>query len=261
MPNDGPLADFRLDGQVAVVVGGANGIGRAIAEAYGGLGAVVAIVDFDVESADEVAQAIGDGGIEAAAYALDVTDTNAIQRTFAEIAEAHGRLDVLVNSAGTAVREPALTVTPDDWRKVVDVNLTGLFFSARAAAQQMIDAASGGRIINIASIMGVSGGGLYPNASYQASKGAVINLTRALAIEWADAGIRVNAIAPTYVRTNFIRGLLDQPKLIAEIEAMTPLGRLAEPADITGAAIYLATAASAMVTGHILAVDGGFLAQ
>ena len=256
-----PLSEFRLDDQVAVVVGGGNGIGRAIAEAYAGIGAIVAIADHDRESARGVAAAITQAGGRAEAHALDVTDAPEIERVFDEIGRENGRFDVLVNSAGVAVREPAIEVTPADWQKVVDVNLTGLFFCARTAAKQMMVADLGGRIINIASIMGLSGGGLYPNASYQATKGAVVNLTRALAIEWAGDDIRVNAIAPTYVRTNFIRGLLEQPDLVAQIEAMTPLGRLADPADITGAAIYLASAASRMVTGHILPVDGGFLAQ
>jgi NAD(P)-dependent dehydrogenase (short-subunit alcohol dehydrogenase family) len=120
---------------------------------------------------------------------------------------------------------------------------------------------NGGSIINIASIMGLSGGGLYPNISYQTSKGAVVNMTRALALEWAKQGIRVNAIAPTYVRTDFIKPLVDDPALLARIEAMTPMGRIAEPEDVVGAAVFLASPASAMVTGHVLAVDGGFLAQ
>ena len=257
----GPLAEFRLDGQVALVTGGANGIGRAIAEACAGVGAAVAIADVDGAAAAAAAGAIAEGGGRAAAHTLDVADDAAIERVFGAVAEAHGRLDVLVNSAGTAVRRPAAEVTRADWQKVVDVNLTGLFFCARAAARRMIAAGHGGRIVNIASVMGLSGGGLYPNASYQATKGAVVNLTRALAIEWADAGIRVNAIAPTYVRTDFIRGLLERPDLIAEIERMTPLGRLADPGDIAGAALYLASDASRMVTGHILPVDGGFLAQ
>jgi len=107
----------------------------------------------------------------------------------------------------------------------------------------------------------LSGGGLYPNISYQTSKGAVVNMTRALALEWAKQGIRVNAIAPTYVRTDFIKPLVEDPELRSRIEAMTPLGRIAEPDDIAGAALYLASPASAMVTGHVLAVDGGFLAQ
>ena len=256
-----PLAEFRLDGQVALVTGGANGIGRAIAEACAGVGAAVAIADVDGAAAAAAAAAIAEGGGRAAAHALDVADDAAIERVFDAVAEAHGRFDMLFTSAGTAVRRPAAEVTRADWQKVVDVNLTGLFFCARAAARRMIAAGHGGRIVNIASIMGLSGGGLYPNASYQATKGAVVNLTRALAIEWADSGIRVNAIAPTYVRTEFIRGLLERPDLVAEIERMTPLGRIADPSDIAGAALYLASDASRMVTGHILPVDGGFLAQ
>ena len=244
-----------------MVVGGANGIGRAIANAYAGVGAIVAVVDRDRDGARAAAAALCSAGATAEAYPLDVTEPDEIEQVFNDIGRQFGRFDVLVNSAGVAVREPAIEVSADDWQQVVDVNLTGLFFCARTGAKQMIAAARGGRIVNIASIMGVSGGGLYPNASYQATKGAVVNLTRALAIEWAEEDIRVNAIAPTYVRTNFIRGLLDQPELVAQIEAMTPLRRLADPADITGAAIYLASAASRMVTGHILPVDGGFLAQ
>jgi NAD(P)-dependent dehydrogenase (short-subunit alcohol dehydrogenase family) len=119
----------------------------------------------------------------------------------------------------------------------------------------------GGSIVNTASIMGLSGGGLYPNISYQTTKGALINMTRALAVEWATHGIRVNAVAPTYVRTKFIQSLLDQPELVAKIEAMTPMRRLAEPEEVADAILFLASPAAAMVTGHTLPVDGGFLAQ
>jgi NAD(P)-dependent dehydrogenase (short-subunit alcohol dehydrogenase family) len=119
----------------------------------------------------------------------------------------------------------------------------------------------GGSIVQIASIMGFSGGGLYPNISYQTSKGAIVNMTRALAVEWAPQKIRVNAVAPTWVKTPFIAGLQDKPELMQRIEAVTPLGRLAEPEEIASAVLYLASPASAMVTGHTLLVDGGFLAQ
>jgi NAD(P)-dependent dehydrogenase (short-subunit alcohol dehydrogenase family) len=139
--------------------------------------------------------------------------------------------------------------------------MTGVFLCAREAARHMLAAGRGGRIVNTASIMGLSGGGLYPNISYQATKGAVVNMTRALAVEWADQGIRVNAIAPTWVRTPLIRAVTADPDLLRRIERVTPLGRLAEPEEMVGAVLFLASRASAMVTGHVLAVDGGFLAQ
>jgi NAD(P)-dependent dehydrogenase (short-subunit alcohol dehydrogenase family) len=143
----------------------------------------------------------------------------------------------------------------------VAVNMTGTFLCAREAARVMIASKRAGSIVNVASIMGLSGGGLYPNVSYQTTKGAVVNMTRALAVEWAPHGIRVNAVAPTYVRTPFIATLLEQPELMRRIEEMTPLRRLAEPEDVASAILYLASAASGMVTGHTLPVDGGFLSQ
>jgi NAD(P)-dependent dehydrogenase (short-subunit alcohol dehydrogenase family) len=125
----------------------------------------------------------------------------------------------------------------------------------------MLRAGRGGAIVNTASIMGISGGGLYPNISYQATKGAVVNMTRALAVEWAKEKIRVNAVAPTYVKTAFIASLMQRPELVSEIERMTPLGRLAEPEEVAAAILFLASPAASMITGQILAVDGGFLAQ
>jgi NAD(P)-dependent dehydrogenase (short-subunit alcohol dehydrogenase family) len=172
-----------------------------------------------------------------------------------------GRLDILVNNAGIAIRRPAVDLARGDWDKVLSVNLTGSFLCARAAAGPMIAAGNGGAIVNVASIMGLSGGGLYPNVSYQATKGAIVNMTRALAVEWAPNVIRVNAVAPTYVRTDLIGPILKDPELVARIEAMTPLRKLAEPADIAAAIAFLVSPAAAMVTGHTLAVDGGFLAQ
>jgi NAD(P)-dependent dehydrogenase (short-subunit alcohol dehydrogenase family) len=254
------LDKFRLDGDGAIVTGGARGIGRAVALALAEAGARVAVADLDRAAAEVVVAEIRDQGGEALAVALDVADEAAVDAVFDDVAQAFGGVQVLVNNAGTAIRKPSVELDRADWDKVVAVNMTGVFLCARSAARHMI-AGRGGRIVNMASIMGLSGGGLYPNISYQASKGAVVNMTRALALEWAEAGIRVNAVAPTWVRTDFIRGLLDKPELIARIEAMTPLRRLAEPADVVGAVLFLASEASAMVTGHTLPVDGGFLAQ
>ena len=208
-----PLSEFRLDGDIAVVTGGASGIGRTVATA------------------------------------------------FAAVVARYGRVDVLFNNAGIAVRAPTTELTLANWNKVVAVNMTGVFLCAREAARHMLAAGRGGRIVNTASIMGVSGGGLYPNISYQATKGAVVNMTRALAVEWARQGIRVNAIAPTWVRTPLTRAITEKPELVRRIEELTPMGRLAEPDEMVGAVLFLASRASAMVTGHVLAVDGGFLAQ
>ena len=242
-----PLAEFRLDGEVAVVTGGSSGLGQVVAEAFAAVGARVA--NFDLA-------AKGDDG-----YRVDVTDEAQVKAAFAQVVARHGRLDVLFNNAGIAIRKPTAEITLDDWNKVVGVNMTGVFLCAREASRHMLAGGRGGRIVNTASIMGFSGGGLYPNLSYQATKGAVVNMTRALAVEWARQGIRVNGIAPTWVRTPLTRGITENPELVRRIEQITPMGRLAEPPEIVGAVLFLATRASAMVTGHVLAIDGGFLAQ
>ena len=254
------LAPYRLDGKVAVVTGGARGIGRAAAVALAGAGAAIALIDRDAASAEATARAIAEGGAAVSAHAADVGDEAALERAFATVVQHYGGVDILVNSAGIGLRHPAVDLPLEDWNKVVAVNLTGVFLSSRIAARSMISR-GGGAIVNLASIMAFSGGGIYPNVSYQATKGAVLNMTRALAVEWAQSGIRVNAVAPTWVRTDLTAALLDQPGVIEQIAALTPLRRLATPEEVAHAILFLASPAAAMVTGHTLPVDGGFLAQ
>jgi NAD(P)-dependent dehydrogenase (short-subunit alcohol dehydrogenase family) len=250
------LRAFRLDGKVAVITGGAQGIGLACATLMHEAGARVVLLDRDIAALDAARAALPD----AQAHTLDVTDEAAVERVCAAVAAEHGHIDVLVNNAGRAIRKPSLELPLADWEAVVAVNLTAAFVCARSAARHMPEA-DGASIVNVASMMGLSGGGLYPNVSYHASKGGLITMTRALAVEWAPRGIRVNAVAPTWTRTQFIGQLEQSPELMQRIRSITPLQRLAEPHEVASAILFLASPAAAMVTGHVLAVDGGFLAQ
>jgi NAD(P)-dependent dehydrogenase (short-subunit alcohol dehydrogenase family) len=249
---------FRADGLVAAITGGAQGIGLAAGRLLAAMGARVVLLDLDAAAAVDAAAGIGPA---AWGCALDVTDAASVRAAFAGIVEREGRLDILVNNAGRAIRRPSLELELSDWDAVVAVNMTGAFLCARAAAAAMIAGGRGGSIVNTASIMGLSGGGLYPNISYQTTKGAVVNMTRALAVEWAGHGIRVNAVAPTWTRTGFIGELEQKPELMERIRAVTPLGRLAEAEEVAYAIGFLASPAAAMITGVTLPVDGGFLAQ
>lgn len=251
-----PLAAFRLDGEIAFVTGGGSGIGRAAANAFADVGAQVIVADIDPAAAESVVAEIVATGRDATAVCLDVADESAVERVFADAARM-GAIDVLVNSAGLSRRRPAFELSLDDWRRVNDVNVTGSFLCARAAARGMV---RGGRIVNIASMLGFSGG-LYPNVSYQTSKGAVVNMTRALAIEWAPLGIRVNGVAPGYIQTPFLSRATASAEGRAEIESATPLGRIGRVEEVVGAILLLASPASSFMTGHTIVVDGGFLAR
>ncbi len=251
----------RLDEKTAVITGAGNGIGKATAVMFAQAGARIALFDIDGMAATTVADDIRRNGGVAAAIAVDVTVEEKVTVAFAATLEQFGSVDILVNNAGIAIRKPTIDLSHSDWERVVAVNMTGVFLCARAAAREMLRSGRGGAIVNTASIFGLSGGGLYPNISYQTTKGAIINLTRALAIEWAKQGIRVNAVAPTWVRTRLIEPLLERPELVAEMTRLIPLGRLAECSEIAAAILFLASPAAAMITGHTLPVDGGFLAQ
>ena len=259
IPLGGIPLPFRADGLVAAVTGGARGIGLATARLLVAMGARVVLMDRDEQAATDAAAEIG--ALAARGVGLDVTDEAAVRAAFSSVVDREGRLDIMVNNAGRAIRRPSLELARADWEAVVAVNMTGAFLSARTAASLMIEGGRGGAIVNTASIMGLSGGGLYPNISYQTTKGAIVNMTRALAVEWAEHRIRVNAVAPTWTRTGFIGELEQNPALMQRIREVTPLGRLAEAEEVAYAIGFLASPAAAMITGTTLAVDGGFLAQ
>ena len=254
------LDRFRLDGRQALVTGAAHGIGLATAAALAEAGAGVWLTDVDAAAVTRAVAGLTDAGLPVTAKELDVTDGAAVRRTVDDVIGATGRLDILVNNAGIAARAPSATYAREVWERVIAVNLTGCFLMAQAAATVMLPRQSG-CIVNVASIMGLVGNSLYPNPAYHATKGALINLTRALAIEWAPQRLRVNAVAPCFVETPLTTKLLADAEMRAEITARTPLGRLATPNDVAAAILFLASDAAAMVTGHVLAVDGGWLAQ
>jgi NAD(P)-dependent dehydrogenase (short-subunit alcohol dehydrogenase family) len=250
----------RLDGRVALVTAAASGIGRATATALAEAGAVVQVTDIDRDGAARVVQQITAAGHRAEAHQLDVTDEAGVARTIAAIADLRGRLDILVNNAGIGARMASEELATETWETVIAVNMTGAFRCAREAGRHML-AAGKGAIVNVASIMGLVGGGLYPNPAYQATKGALVNWTRALALEWAGRGVRVNAVAPAFARTPLTQKLLGDPEMERAILANTPLGRLIEPDEVAHAILFLASDAASAITGVTLPVDGGWTAR
>ncbi|MFQ5970840.1 MAG: SDR family NAD(P)-dependent oxidoreductase [Alphaproteobacteria bacterium] len=253
------INQFRLDQDVAVVTGAGNGIGRTAAIAFAEAGAHVAVTDRDRDAAERVSQEISDAGGVAYALELDVSEPQAIEGVVDHIVGELGTIHVLVNNAGISSRRPTEELSLEEWNRVVAINMTGAFVACRAVAPHMFGHGNG-RIVNTASVMGLVGGAVFPNLPYHATKGAIVNMTRALAAEWAPRGIRVNAIAPTFTETALVAPLLADEEKVRRINELTPLGRFAQPAEMAGGFLYLASNASAMVTGHILAIDGGWLA-
>jgi NAD(P)-dependent dehydrogenase (short-subunit alcohol dehydrogenase family) len=249
------LNSFGLAGRVAVVTGGNRGLGRAYARALGAAGARVALLVRDPATAAEAVDELVAAGTQARAFAADVTRRADVDRAAGEIVAAFGRVDVLVNNAGTCVHRPALEVTDDEWREVVDVNLTGVWNCCQAFGRHMADQ-GGGTIVNIGSMSGLIVNRPQWQPAYNASKAAVHHLTRSLAAEWAPLGIRVNALAPGYVKTEMAP--VDEPQFQRHWIEDAPMRRYATPEEIAPSLIYLASDASAFVTGSVLVIDGGY---
>ena len=247
---------FDLTGKVAIVTGGGSGLGRQMARALAEMGANVVLCARKAERCEEAAAELSALGVRAIGFRCDVTVADDV-RAMVERAKAEfGTVDILVNNAGRAWVAPAASMAVEDWRRVIDVNLTGAFLCAQAAGNVMI-AQGQGKIINIASVAGLGGAPpeVLDSVAYNASKGGLINLTRDLAVKWGRHRINVNAIAPGWFPSSMSKAIVE--RLGDRLGRAVPLGRIGGEDDLKGAVVYLASRASDYVTGQILAVDGG----
>lgn len=252
------LPSFSLAGRVVLVTGANRGIGRGLVDALAAAGATVAVTARAAVEADAVAAEVTAAGGSASAHPLDVADVASIRAAVDDVVARHGRLDVLVANAGLGANHPAAEVTEQDWDEMMDVNAKGLFFTAQAAGRVML-AQGTGRIVAISSQASLVG--IRDHAVYCASKGAVNQLVRVLALEWGSLGITVNGVAPTFIYTPGTAERLDDPEYLSAVVDRIPMGHVGTIADVAGAVVYLASDAAAMVNGTILPVDGGWTAQ
>jgi 2-deoxy-D-gluconate 3-dehydrogenase len=246
---------FDLAGKVALVTGAARGIGMSAALALAAYGADVVVCDLKAADLDEVCGGIRDAGSRALPVQADVTKIPEIDALVKKAVDDLGRIDILVNNAGINITQYAVDVTEEAWDKVMNINLKAVFFCSQAVGRLMIPRKSG-KIINVSSQAGAVA--IPQRAAYCSSKGAVNQLTRLLALEWAPYGINVNAIAPTFIETKFTEPMFKNEEFYKYVTANIPMGRVGKPHDVTGAIVYLASPASDLVTGHILHIDGGW---
>jgi NAD(P)-dependent dehydrogenase (short-subunit alcohol dehydrogenase family) len=251
---------FDLTGNVALVTGGSRGLGLEMAMALGEAGAAVVITARREQWLRPAEEELRAQGITALALTCDVSHPGQVNDAVKATVERFGHIDVLVNNAGISWGEPMETMPLEKWRQVFDTNAIGCFLMSQAAGNEMLRSGRGGAIINITSVAGLIGldADVLDAVGYSASKGAIVALTRDLAVKWAKRGIRVNAIAPGFFDTRLSHALLE--KTLARIEQTTPMGRIGQPGELGGVAVFLASAAASYVTGQVLAVDGGITA-
>ena len=252
------LEKFRLDGKVAVVTGAAQGIGFSTADALSEAGAHVVLTDLNGKKAEAARDQLRVRGRKASSFVLDVTDAAGVQRVHDEIIKSLGQVDILVNNAGIAISFiPAEVMDDASWHKVIDVNLNGVFYCCRAFGKSML-ARGQGVIVNVGSMSADIVNYPQEQVNYNASKAGVHHLTRSLAAEWASRGVRVNAVAPTYIATDLTSKDASNPEILKHWIDGTPMERLGRPDEIASVILFLASDAASLMTGSIVAVDGGY---
>ncbi len=249
---------FDLTGRVALITGSSRGLGQVLARGLAQAGAAVVLNGRNQDALDRAVQAMQADGFRTAGYLFDVTDQEQIRAGVERIEAEVGPVDILINNAGIQSRAPAVEMAAENWRRVLEVNLTGVFLASQAVGRRMVERRRG-KVINICSLL--SEVGRPTIAPYTAAKGGVKMLTRALAVEWAKYDVQVNGIGPGYFDTEMNAALVQNPEFDRWLKARTPAGRWGRPEELVGAAVFLASEASSFVTGQIIYVDGGVLAS